>query len=171
MGVARRVGRDMSYWIIPFSVQPIAETNVQNVTRDDIFDPNIAVQIKAFDQALIERLDNINFIINDFDGFGVEYEGSDMPQWDTWDLAYDEKKTTSTETEYGEMMEEPHREFDDIGSFNKYISVVVKLENETNNGGNISTVKRRATDKNIYAIGREHKNQIMDTLEYEVELE
>ena len=39
------------------------------------------------------------------------------------------KKTTSTETEYGEMMEEPHQDVDDIWSFNKYISVVVKLEN------------------------------------------
>ena len=32
-----------------------------------------------------------------------------------------------TETEYGEMMEEPHQEVDDIVSFDKYISVVVKL--------------------------------------------
>ena len=36
-----------------------------------MLDPDIAVQIKAFDQALIERLDDTNFTINDFDGFGV----------------------------------------------------------------------------------------------------
>ena len=100
---------------------------MQNVTCDDIIDPDIAVQIKSLDQALLEHLDNTNFIINDFNGFGVDYEGSDMPQWDTWDLAYGEEKNTPTETEYGEMMEELHIEVDDIGIFNKYISVVVKL--------------------------------------------
>ena len=61
------------------------------------------------------------------------------------------------------MMEEPHREVDDIVSFNKYISVVVKLENESNSGGNNSIVKRRATDTNRYAIRRAHNNPIMDT--------
>ena len=57
---------------------------MQHVTRDDMLDPDIAVQINVFDQALTEHLDDANFIINDLDGFGVEYEGSDMSQWDTW---------------------------------------------------------------------------------------
>ena len=55
---------------------------------------------------------NINFIINDFNAFGVNYWDSDMLQWDTWDLACMDKKNTSTETEYGEMMEEPHQDVD-----------------------------------------------------------
>ena len=73
MVVARRVGSDMSYCIIPIYGQPMAETTVQYVTCDDILDPNIAVRIKLLDQELIERLDNINFVINDFNGFGVDY--------------------------------------------------------------------------------------------------
>ena len=56
MGVERRVGRYMSYWIIPIYGQLIAETTLQHVTRDDIIDPNIAVQIKECDQALIKLL-------------------------------------------------------------------------------------------------------------------
>ena len=68
-----------------------------------------------------------------------------------------------TETEYGEMMEQPHQDLDDIGSFNKYISVVVKLENETNSGSNVYNVKRRDTDENGYTIRRAHNNPIMDT--------
>ena len=51
-----------------------------------------------------------------------------MLQWDTWDLAYMYEKTTATETEYGEMTEEPHQEVDDILRFDNYISVLVKLE-------------------------------------------
>ena len=71
---------------------------MNNITRDDILDPNIAVQIKAFDQSLIERLDNIHFIIDDFNRFGVYSEVIDMPQWDICDLAYGYKKTTPIET-------------------------------------------------------------------------
>ena len=69
MRVARRIGSDMSYWIMPISVQPIAETTVQHVTHDDMLHPYIASQITSFDQELIERLDNINFIIDDLYGF------------------------------------------------------------------------------------------------------
>ena len=46
MGLAPRVGSDVPYWIISIYGQLIAETTVQHVTRDDILDPNIAVQIK-----------------------------------------------------------------------------------------------------------------------------
>ena len=52
MGVAHRLGSNMSYWIMPISGQPISEATVQNVTRDDMLDPDISVQIKAFYQAL-----------------------------------------------------------------------------------------------------------------------
>ena len=45
---------------------------MQHVTRDDMLDPDIAVQIKAFEQALTELLENTNFIINDFYGFGMK---------------------------------------------------------------------------------------------------
>ena len=79
MVVVRRVGRDMPYWIMPISGQPIAETTVQHVTRDDIIDPDISVQIKSFDKELTERLEDVNFTIDDFDGFGIKDEGSGMP--------------------------------------------------------------------------------------------
>ena len=61
------------------------------------------------------------------------------------------------------MMVDPHQDVGDIGISNKYISVVVKLENETNIRGNISTVKLCATDINKCAIGQAHNNPIMDT--------
>ena len=61
------------------------------------------------------------------------------------------------------MVVDPHRDVGDIGISNKYISVVVKLENETNIRGNISTVKLCATDTNKCTIGQAHNNPIMDT--------
>ena len=171
MGVARRIGRDMAYRIIPISGKSISETTVQHVTCDDMIDPDIAAQITLFYQALPERLENTNFIIDDLHGFGVEHEGSDMTQWDTCDKAYGDNNTNPTETEYGKIMEEPHPNVDNIGSFNKHIGVTVKINDENNSGVNIDTVKRRATDANGFAIGQAHNNPLLDTRNYEVELE
>ena len=72
MVVEHRVGSNMSYWIMPISGQPMAETSVQNFTHDYMLDPDIAFQIKYFDKALTKRLKNANFIIDDFDGFGIK---------------------------------------------------------------------------------------------------
>ena len=101
---------------------------MQHDTCDDILDIDISVQIKAFDQALTEHLEDINFIIDDFNGFGIKDEGIDMTQWNTWEQAYGNKKTTPTETECEKMTKEPCLDVDDIGSFDKYIGVMVKLD-------------------------------------------
>ena len=69
MGVARRVSSNMIYRIMPISGQSIAETTVQDVTCDDMLEPDIAVQIKTLYQTLTERLDDTNFIIDGFGGF------------------------------------------------------------------------------------------------------
>ena len=116
-------------------------------------------------------MDNTNFIIDDFDGFGIKYAGSDISQWEKRDPSYRDENTTPTETGYGEMMEEPCPDVDDIGNFDKYISVTVKLDDGTNSGGNIATVKRCATNANRFEIGRVHNNPLTDTREYEVDLE
>ena len=80
MRVVRMVGSDMSYWIMSISGQPVAETIAQHVIYDDMLDPDIAVQIKAFYKALMKRLDYNNFITDDFGGFGIKEKGSYMPQ-------------------------------------------------------------------------------------------
>ena len=90
-------------------------------------------------------------------------EGSDMVEWYVWDPAYGNEKTTLTETD--------RPEDDDIGSFDKYIGVTVKLDNVTNSCGNIATLKCHATNANGFEIGHAHNNPLLDTREYEVELE
>ena len=59
------------------------------------------------------------------------------------------------------MLEEPRPDIDDIGSFDNYISVMVKMEYETNSDGNIDTVKQNATDANRFAIGRSQNNPLL----------
>jgi len=49
--------------------------------------------------------------------------------------------------------------------------VKVVLDDSTNRGGNIATIKSRATDINGHPIGRAHNNPMMDSRECEVEME
>ena len=49
--------------------------------------------------------------------------------------------------------------------------MTVKLDNGTNSGGNIDTVKQRATDANEFAIRHAHNNLLIDTREYEDDFE
>ena len=68
-------------------------------------------------------------------------------------------------------MEEPCPNIDNIGSFDEYIGVMVKLDDKTNNVDIIATVKWRVTDANGFGIGRAQNNPLLDTIDYEVELE
>ena len=61
------------------------------------------------------------------------------------------------------MIKEPRPDIDDIGSFDKYICVTVKLDDGINSGVNIATVKRNSTDANGFTIGRAHNNPLLDT--------
>ena len=163
IGIVHRIGRDMPYWIMPIYGQPVSEATVQHVTRSNILDPDIAAQMKVFDHTLTECLDNVNFIIDEFYGFEVEDEGRDMPQWDTWDPLFGGDKTTPTEAEYNEMMKDSCLDVGDIGSFDNYIGVTVKLEDITKSAGSIATMKWHATNENGFSIVRAHNNSLLDT--------
>ena len=64
------------------------------------------------------------------------------------------------------MIKEPCPDVHEIGIFENYISMTVKLDDETNGGGNIATVKRCSTDANGFSIVRAHNNPLLDTREY-----
>jgi hypothetical protein len=54
MGVAHKVGSEMCYWLMPVSGISVANTTVQHVTLEEMCNPNIQMQIEAFDKTLVE---------------------------------------------------------------------------------------------------------------------
>ena len=160
----------MCYWIMPVNGQAIAETTVQHVTRDDILDPTISASIEKFNEALNKRLDDTNFIIAGGTGFLLQEDDYDLPRWDP---AYGDH--TPTQEEYGPMGNEtPLADAEDridAEMYDKYIGAKIVLDEESNNGGNIGTVKRQATDRDGFAIGKPHSNIALDTREYEIEMD
>ena len=171
LGVSHRIGSDMCYWIMTVDGTPIAETTVQHVTRDDLLDDNIKSEVDRFTETLNTRLNDDNFRLPGIDGYMLEDvdDEFDLPQWDP---AYG--NNTPGDNEYGDMMTEPLADAeDDIDPevYDKYIGAKVVLDEGTNSGGNLATVKRRTTDINGRPTGTAHSNPLLDTREYEIELE
>ena len=74
------------------SVTLIAETTVQNVTRDEMLDVETAAQVEDFNTDINERLDDTKFWIQHREGrFTLEYE-CDLQEWDP---DYGDNETTA----------------------------------------------------------------------------
>lgn len=172
LGVAHDVGSDMCYWVMPESGIALARTTVQHVTRDDMLDPAINEQIIKFNEALTTRLDDTNFKIK-LDEVVFDDYRDDLPQWDAWDPAYGDEKTTPTHDEYDNMILEERKDMDeyDDDTYDGLIGASFRLDESSNNGGNLATVTRRVTDDNGNMVGKAHPNPLLSTAEYEVTLE
>jgi len=172
LGVSSNVGSDMCYWIMPVSGKAIARTTVQHVTREDMLNPVIAEQVETFDKSLTNRLNDENHLIEGMDSITYN-DDSDLPQWNDEDPAYGDDSTTPTVDEYGNTIPNESKDVEDIDSdtYDQYIGATYKLDEATNNGGNLATVKRRATDIHGNMIGKSNANPLLDTALYEVELE
>lgn len=167
LGVSHRVGSDMCYWILTKTGQVIAETTVQHVIRDDLIDPDIKQEIDEFNAAVNERLDDTNFRLpNDEGDFKLE-DAYEIPPWDS---AYGDNDPTPDE--YGQE-DEPILEADDVTEeiFDKFVGAKFVLDDKADGGGRLATVKKRARTEDGVPIGRAHANPMLDTREYEVELE
>ena len=158
----------MCYWVMPVNGSVIAETTVQHVTREDMSNPEIAKQIETFNEALDDRMDDTNFHLEGIPDLEYCEDDFDLPQWDS---AYGD--FTPGDAEYGDVKQEGLADADDLGPevYDRYIGAQIILDDNANNGGNIATVKRRTTDLSGSAIGMAHRNPMLDTREYEIELE
>ncbi len=163
IGVAHRYGSDMCYWLMPISGTPIVTTTVQHVTLEDYRDPDLKERIKHFNTELVNRLDDTNFILpgNDIDFYPHniyniplhrETENGDLSNGDlpSGDLVNDEPE-----------------------QFDKLIGSTFLLDPlaAPNNVATKATVIRRKTDPLGIPLGKYNPNPLLDTREYEVELE
>ena len=178
LGIAHRIGSELCYWILTKDGSVIAETTVQHVTREDMQEDEIKEQVAAFNQSITERLDDTNFILENNEGrFTLldEYENDfDLPQWDP---AYG--GNDPSDEDYGNSYSAddlPEADDLDIDNFDKYVGARVILDDRDNDGGNIATkpvatVIRRSVDVYGNPIGQAHSNPLLDTREFDIELE
>ena len=139
LGIAHRVGSDMSYWILTESGKVIARSTVQNITTTDIATDEMKNRVATFDANLLTRLDDENFHV-DLPSHVLYLQDDDMaPKPDL--------RAVPPDAEYGDMlMQDPKSEADDIEfeTFDQYLGAefLVNANGETA----MATVSKRVKD-------------------------
>jgi hypothetical protein len=165
LGIAHRIGSEMTYWILTETGTVIARSTVQHITVSDMATDAIKTRVHAFDANLLTRLDDENFTVNLPDH--VFYlQDDDASHHDSHTLA-----AIPLDAEYGDMLQPDKPEADDIEfeTFDQYIGAEF-LVNQ--NGESVpAKVTKRARNNDGKPIGKRSANPLLDTREYECVLD
>jgi hypothetical protein len=114
LGIAHRIGSDMTYWIMTQSGNVIARSTVQHVTISDLTNPAVKEAMASFDTAVNQRLDDENHINAEFGVFYFDDEEADdeVPLPDP---------NIPTDDEYGNMIIEPRPDVD-VETYDRYLN-------------------------------------------------
>ena len=125
--------------------------------------------IESFHETLDTRLDDKNFTILGMEGYSFE----DKCNLSQWDPAYGDNYPTREEYKDISPFEPLADTKDEIDPevYDKYIGAKVILGDTVNGGGNIATVKSCVTDINGRAIRKANNNLLLNSWEYEIEME
>ena len=163
LGIAHRVGSDLCYWLLLSNGKVIARTTVQHVTREDVLNEDVKMQINQFDEQVENRLNDANFVVDDQNVANFYLEDDAFVDGTPHMVLPDD-------TEYDDMIIDERPERDEMSDelTDKYIGTElifgVGLGNERR-----GRVTKRA--KGLYGdeVGRAHTNPLFDTREYVVE--
>ena len=164
LGIAHRIGSDMTYWILTESGKVIARSTVQHITTTDMATDDMKARVATFDENLLTRLDDGNFQIalpNHVLYLQDEDDASSRPELDQ----------IPPDADYGDMLMEPRPDDDEIefDSFDQYLGAefLVNSNGETKT----ATVSKRVKDNEGNAVGKRNSNPLLDTREYECTLD
>ena len=163
LGIAHRVGSDMTYWILTEAGTVIARSTVQHITVPDMATDAMKARVHTFDENLLTRLNDENFQL-DLPGhvFYSQDDDDDSP------FSVDNIPTAS---EYGDMVQAPKLEADEIEyeTFDPYLGAEFLVNN---NGESVpAKVVKRARDNDGKIIGKQNANPLLDSREYDCVLD
>jgi hypothetical protein len=159
LGVAHRVGSDLSYWLLLESGKVIARTTVQHVIRDDYLNDDVKRNFDSFDRSVEEQLSDQNFMADPANGFFILDKPDKVPNG-----------IARTEEDYGDMIIPDTLDADDINDdvIDKYLNAELIFDVGTRSKRRGHTVKC-AKGTSGKPIGRAHSNPLFDTREYVIE--
>lgn len=158
MGVAHRIGADMCYWLMPVSGIPIVNSTVQHVTAEDLRSTEIKERVDDFNRQVDERLDDTNFVLL----------GKDIDYFYPNDV-YEVPEHEIAKNGDGENV----NDLDDPDAYDNLIGATFLLDPVKcpENVATKATVICHKTDHLGNPLGRAHRNPLLDTRQYEVQLE
>ena len=131
--------------------------------------PRLQHKLKFFNTDINERIDDTKFRIQHGEGGFTLEDEYDLQQCDP---AYGENDPTTEE--YGEANDgTPLADAEDLidDRYNKYTGAKLIIDEKLNNDNNLANEIRRATDEYEAPIGQAYRKPMLDTREFEVDLE
>jgi hypothetical protein len=162
LGIAHRIGSNMTYWILTKSGKVIARSTVQHITTTDMAQPAIQDSVRVFDTAVSQRFADANFQQAEPDVFYLEDEPANDDIVNDPNIPMDE--------EYGDMIPEPKPDVDDVETYDKYLNAEF-IVNRSDGDAIKARVRKRMRSDTGELIGRQHTNPLFDTREYECVLD
>jgi hypothetical protein len=163
LGIAHRIGSDMTYWVLTESGKVIARSTVQHITTTDMAADAMKARVATFDERLLTRLDDENFQLA-LPNHVLYLQDDDVP--DDPSL-----QAIPPDAEYGDMLQASKPDADEIefDTFDQYLGAefLVNSNGETA----MATVSKRVKDNDGNVIGKRNANPLLDTREYECTLE
>ena len=163
LGIAHRIGSDMTYWVLTEAGHVIARSTVQHITLSDMATDAIRDRVSAFDAALLTRLSD--------DNYQIEHPNPVFYLQDDLNPTATAADAIPLAEEYGDMNQPAKIDADDIEfeTFDQYLNSEFMINQDGDAA--IAKVVKRARDNQGNPIGKRHVNPLLDTREYDCELE
>jgi hypothetical protein len=113
LGIAHRIGSNMTYSILTQSGRVIARLTVQHVKTTDLQQPTIQTKIEEFEEVIKATLSEDKFVIEEPGFFYMDDDDDDDDQINGVIL---------TDEEYGDLIQEPTPDVDDVEKYDKYLN-------------------------------------------------
>jgi hypothetical protein len=121
LGIAHHVGSDMTYWILTKSGRVIARSTVQHITTLDMQQDAIQQLQQLFDESIMERFTDEQFVLMEPGLFYLEDVESPEPV---------DEANIPDDAEYGDMIHEPRPDVDDIDTYDRYLNAEVVINRD-----------------------------------------
>jgi len=175
LGISKKVGTGMTYFVLTRNGKVISESTVQHVTQEDMRNEDTRAKVEQFNAEVKERLNDENFEI-------PVPEGSNNLDDTTQEIRLlaeiaNQQQTTTTDNgdpdavqkAYTSNIEDNITDGDDeFAQLDSLIGATIKFDRP--DGTVYGKVKKRVTDDRGKGVGNANKNPLLDTREYEVEL-
>jgi hypothetical protein len=165
LGIAHRIGSDMTYWILTNAGHVIARSTVQHITLSDMATDTIRNRLSAFDNELSIQLSD--------DNFHLDHPNPVFYLQDDPDDDYTAVDAIPPDAEHGDMIQPAKQDADDIEfeTFDQYLNSEFMVLNKDGENSMATKGVKRTRNNNGNPIGKRNANPLLDTREYECELE
>jgi hypothetical protein len=165
LGVSHRVGRLMSYWILPDSGIPISASTVQRLTNDERSTDEVQERMSVFEdkvKAVFEtQAADLTNSLHDVAGNKIiDHEDEDPDFFDEFTRTIDEAALAHADADPSRTTE--------VGS-DQYVGMELALPRGNDGEMVYARVAKRMRDDEGLPIGRASDNPLLDSRKYEVE--